>query len=126
MHLEKLVIVLKTFDEARLQRLQQYLASPYFNVPPVCGALLKRLAALHPHFTEKRMQPNLLGKKDRTLSTAAKQNNAGSNLLRAIEKFIAQEEWQKSNTQMFYQLQGFQQMQLPERLIKYGGNNLSG
>ena len=118
MHLEKLAAVLKTFDKPRLRRLKVYIHSPFFNVPSVCAVLLERLMPLHPQFEERKMRPESLGKKRHELSTLGKQQTAGSYLFRAIEKFIAQEEWQKSNTETFYKLQGLQQLPLAEEFNK--------
>ena len=118
MHLEKLAAVLKTFDKPRLRRLKVYISSPFFNVPPVCAVLLERLMPLHPQFEERKMRPESLAKKRHALSTLGKQQTAGSYLFRAIEKFMAQEEWEKSNTETFYKLQGLQQLPLAEEFNK--------
>lgn len=118
MHLEKLAAVLKTFDKQRLKRLKVYIESPFFDVLPVCGILLERLVTLHPQFDESKMQPGYIGKKDRSLSTLGKQQTAGSNLLKVIIKFMAQEEWEKSNTETFYQLKGVQQLPLADDFNK--------
>jgi hypothetical protein len=99
MHLEKVVRVLKAFDDKQLDRLEDFLASPYFKVTPAAGLLLKRLRPLHPRFPEKKLAPKVLGQKDQRINTDTKQSNAGSHLLRAIEKFLAQEQFEKKQDQ---------------------------
>lgn len=126
MHLEKLAAILKTFDTQRLKRLKVYIESPFFDVLPVCGVLLERLVTLHPQFDESKMQPAYIGKKDRSLSTLGKQQTAGSNLLKVIIKFMAQEEWEKSNTETFYQMKCVQQLPLADDFNKGCRKSLSG
>jgi hypothetical protein len=113
MHLEKLVTVLKAFDEAQLKRLKDYVNSPYFKIPPQAALLLERLIPLHPRFPEKKLDPKILGRKDQRLCTLAKQSNAGSYLLQAAKQFIAQEQWQKNENEIErLKLKGFQELSL--------------
>jgi hypothetical protein len=116
MHLQKLVEVLKKLDEEQIKRLDEYVRSPYFRVPPVCVLLLNRLMPLHPRFMETKMQWQKLGKKDITLSTIAKQRNAATGLLKAIDGFIAQEQWQLNKLEITrLKLKGYKQLQLEDK-----------
>lgn len=116
MHLQKLVEVLKKLDEEQIKRLDEYVRSPYFRVPPVCVLLLNRLMPLHPRFMETKMQWQKLGKKDVTLSTIAKQRNAATGLLKAIDGFIAQEQWQLNKLEITrLKLKGYKQLQLEDK-----------
>ncbi|HRG89802.1 MAG TPA: hypothetical protein PLW44_12330, partial [Chitinophagales bacterium] len=116
MHLQKLVEVLKKLDEEQLKRLDEYVRSPYFKVPPVCVLLLNRLMPLHPRFMETKMQWQKLGKKDVTLSTIAKQRNAATGLLKAIDGFIAQEQWQQNKSEIIHlRLKGYKLLQLDDK-----------
>ena len=116
MHLQKLVEVLKKLDEEQLKRLDEYVRSPYFKVPPVCVLLLNRLMPLHPRFMETKMQWQKLGKKDVTLSTIAKQRNAATGLLKAIDGFIAQEQWKDNENEVArMRLKGYKQLGLYEK-----------
>lgn len=116
MHLQKLVEVLKKLDEEQLKRQDEYVRSPYFKVPPVCVLLLNRLMPLHPRFMETKMQWQKLGKKDVTLSTIAKQRNAATGLLKAIDGFIAQEQWKDNENEVArMRLKGYKQLGLYEK-----------
>lgn len=116
MHLQKLVEVLKKLDEEQLKRLDEYVRSPYFKVPPVCVLLLNRLMPLHPRFMETKMQWQKLGKKDVTLSTIAKQRNAATGLLKAIDGFIAQEQWQSNKLEFIrLKLKGYKELKLDDK-----------
>ena len=120
MHLEKLVTLLKPFDRQRLKRLKEFIQSPYFGIAPGCVFLLTRLVKLHPAFPISKMNPQYIGRSIPRLSTVGKQTNAASHLLKAIELFIAQEEWQKDTTVVArYTLRGFKQMQLDEYFDKH-------
>lgn len=116
MHLQKLVEVLKKLDEEQIKRLDEYVRSPYFRIPPVCVLLLNRLMPLHPRFMETKMQWQKLGKKDVTLSTIAKQRNAATGLLKAIDGFIAQEQWELNKLESTrLKLKGYKQLQLEDK-----------
>lgn len=116
MHLQKLVEVLKQFDEEKLRRLDEYVRSPYFKVPPVCVLLLNRLMPLHPKYIESKMQWQKLGKKDATLSTIAKQRNAATGLLKAIDGFIALEQLQLNKPELVrLKLKGYKELKLEDK-----------
>lgn len=95
MYLGKVVTALSALNKKQLGRLEDYVASPYFEVPAAPQSLLAYLKGLYPAFDERKIQPDVIAKKDKTLRTEAIQKKAGSELLKAIENFMAQEEWQQ-------------------------------
>lgn len=107
---------MKQFDEEKLRRLDEYVRSAYFKVPPVCVLLLNRLMPLHPKFLESKMQWQKLGKKDATLSTIAKQRNAATGLLKAIDGFIALEQLQLNKPELIrLKLKGYKELKLEDK-----------
>jgi hypothetical protein len=94
MYLGKVVTALSALNKKQLGRLEDYVASPYFDVPQASRSLLAYLKGLYPAFDERKIQVEVIAKKDKTLRTEAIQKKAGSELLKAIENFMAQEEWQ--------------------------------
>jgi hypothetical protein len=113
MHLEKVVRVLKAFDEQQLNRLEDFLDSPYFKITPGASLLFKRLKPLYPKFQETKMDPKVLGQKDKRLSTSMKQSALGSHLLKAIEQFLAVEQWQKNEDEKTrLTITGWQELEL--------------
>lgn len=95
MYLGKVVTALSALNKKQLGRLEDYVASPYFEVPQASRSLLAYLKGLYPAFDERKIQVEVIAKKDKTLRTEAIQKKAGSELLKAIENFMAQEEWQQ-------------------------------
>lgn len=91
MHLQKLVTYLLKLDKANLKRFTEYVHSPYFKVPSSSVALFNYLASLHPKFDEKKFTPTQIAKKVRDLPSENKQAKAGSELIKALERFLATE-----------------------------------
>lgn len=92
-HLYKLVSVLKAFDKPALKRFDQYLKSPYFNVPEKAAILFDYLQKIHPEFEQRKLSPDVLAKKAKSLKKIGMQAKAGTELLGAAEKFLALENW---------------------------------
>lgn len=102
MYLGKVVTALSALNKKQLGRLEDYVASPYFEVPQASRSLLAYLKGLYPTFDERKIQVDVIAKKDKTLRTEAIQKKAGSELLKAIENFMAQEEWQQGTYDVSY------------------------
>lgn len=125
MHLYKLVKVLKSFDAARITRLQKYVSSPYFVVYPPSVSLMNYLANQHPFYTAPKISVATIAAKHKNLSTAAKQTAAGTRLMRAVEDFIAQEQWQKNKTEIKRcELQGLRELGLAHEFDKCFGKEM--
>lgn len=93
MHLQKLITHLQKLDKYQLKRFEEYVQSPYFKVPTTASLLLGYLATLHPKFEVKKFTPPQIAKKVKELSAENKQAKAGSELLKAMERFLAAERW---------------------------------
>lgn len=120
MHLSKLVTTLQALDETTFKSLRDYVHSPYFKVPTGSVTLFDYLYPLYPDFTEKKVNPDSIGAKAQNLSTPAKQSRAGSELLEAVEEFLAVEQWPKNQrAHTFNKLQAFQRFQLPQFAKSY-------
>ncbi len=119
MHLPKLIKVLQNFDHSQLRCLQKYVRSPYFQVYPPSADLLDYVAQLHPNFSAKKMNLEAIAESCENLTTYTQQVAASTRLLRTIEQFIAQEEWQKNETEvMRYQLKGTKELGMHEEFTK--------
>src|SRR4051812_33766947 len=94
MFLSKLVNVISALDKAAYKRLNDYMRSPYFRIPAASVDLFDYLDGLYPNFPELKMRPEVIGKSFKNLSTRSKAARAGSELLTAIEHFLAIEDWQ--------------------------------
>ncbi len=104
----KLVGVLKMLDEETLTRLSDYVHSPFFRVPPASVAVFDYLAELYPQFPEKKITSAHIEKLGKNLSNEQKQWRAGSELLGAVEHFIALDNWLEDKKQVeFYKFKGF-------------------
>lgn len=93
MHLQKLISHLKKLDKAHLKRFTDYVYSPYFKVPASSIALFNYLETLYPGFDEKKFTPARIAQKVKDLPSENKQAKAGSELIKALEKFLAIERW---------------------------------
>lgn len=102
MYLGKVVTALSALNKKQLGRLEDYVASPYFEISQAPRSLLAYLKGLYPGFDERKIQVEVIAKKDKTLRTEAIQKKAGSELLKAIENFMAQEEWQSGTYDVSY------------------------
>ncbi len=76
-----------------MQKLEVYLQSPYFEVPSGAALLFQYLKKQHPYYDEKKMDPAVMEKKAPALGNQKKQANAGSDLLKAVEGFLALEDF---------------------------------
>lgn len=120
MHLSKLVRVLKSFDRQQFTRLKWYLHSPYFGVYPQSLLLFDYLASRYPFFVSSKISFEKVAEQHQALRSLQQQEVAGVRLLRAIEKFIAQEAWQKNNADVKrYQLKGLKELDLPDDFDKH-------
>ncbi len=123
----KLIKVLKTFDSAQLKRLQKFAHSAYFGVYPPSVALLNYLAPLHPQFESPHITFKKVAAFHKKLSTVGLQETAGVRLLRAVEKFMAQEEWQKNPIEVKrYQLTGYKAQQLTDEFERQFEKEMKG
>lgn len=93
MHLQKLITHLQKLDKTNLKRFTEYVHSPYFKVPSASVALFNYLSALYPKFDEKKFTPAQIAKKVKELPSENKQAKAGSELIKALERFLAIERW---------------------------------
>jgi hypothetical protein len=119
MHLSKLVVVLKALDESALKEFERYAASSYFKVPSAAVELFTYLEKLYPEFQERKIQPEIIAKKTTGLPNAGKQAKAGTELLKALEDFIALRDWQSDEqSKTWHQLNAFQKLHLFEQFDK--------
>ncbi len=92
-HLSKLTSVLKQLSETEMERLETFLQSPYFDVPTGALPLFQYLSKLHPVYDEKKTAAEYIQKKAPALGNQKRQANYGSDLLKAIEHFLAVEDF---------------------------------
>ena len=119
MHLAKLIKVLQALNAPQLKKLQKYAGSPFFGVYPPSVTLLGYLAPLYPGFAAKKITVAAIAKYHGSLSTLSRQETASTRLLRAIENFIAETEWQKNESEVKrYQLSGFKELGLTDEFDK--------
>ncbi len=93
MHLQKLITHLQKLDKAYLKRFAEYVHSPYFKVPSSSAKLLDYLITLHPKFDTKKVSPTQITQKVKDLPSENKQAKAGSELMKAMDRFLATERW---------------------------------
>lgn len=93
MHLQKLITHLQKLDKAYLKRFTEYVHSPYFKVPSSSAKLLDYLVTLHPKFDAKKVSPAQITQKVKDLPSENKQAKAGSELMKAMDRFLATERW---------------------------------
>jgi hypothetical protein len=124
MFLSKLVNVISALDKASFKRLDDYLHSPYFKVPAASVDLFEYLDSLYPNFPEQKMKPEVIGKSHKNLSTRGKAARAGSELLTAVEHFLAIEDWQQQDLRVsWHQFNALQRLQLLEQYeVEYKKN----
>lgn len=79
-----------------MDRLEAFLESPYFQVPAGALPLFQYLRKLHPHYDEKKTAADYIQKKAPALGNQKRQANNGSELLKAIEHFLAVEDFASS------------------------------
>ncbi len=119
MHLSKLITTLQTLDDPSFKALRDYVRSPYFKVPTGSVTLFDYLAPLYPRFPENKITPQTIGVTSQNLSTPAKQARAGSELLEAIEDFLAVQDWQKNKrAKAINRLKAFQEIGLTAQFNK--------
>lgn len=90
-----------------MQKLEVYLQSPYFEVPAGAGVLFQYLKKQHPYYDEKKMDPAVMEKKVPALGNQKKQANAGSELLKAVEGFLALEDFMASGKMGIHKLKAY-------------------
>ena len=100
MFLSKLTNLISALDRESFKRLNDYIDSPYFKIPSASVELFRYLQALYPEFPESKMKPEIISGAAKNLSTRNKAARAGSELLTAIEHFIALEDWQKQDLRL--------------------------
>lgn len=106
-HLSKLTGTLKQLSEPELEKLAAYLQSPYFEAPAGAFLLFQYLKKFHPHYDEKKTDPAVIEKKAPALGNQKKQANAGSDLLKAVEGFLAIEDFLASGTVGIHRLKAY-------------------
>lgn len=79
-----------------MDRLESFLSSPYFQVPAGALPLFQYLRKLHPYYDEKKTAADYIQKKAPALGNQKRQANNGSELLKAIEHFLAVEDFGSS------------------------------
>jgi hypothetical protein len=113
MFLSKLINVISALDKPGYKRLQEFVSSPYFKIPQASVDLFEYLDSIYPNFPERKMSPEAMGKSYKNLSTRSKAAHAGSDLLKAIEYFLAIEDWQKQELRVsFHQYNALQRLEL--------------
>lgn len=113
MNFEKIVKLLQALSKEDMWRLESYIHSPYFSINSAPIALFDYLAGYYPDFPEKKLEPGPIAKKIKALPTEATQRTAGTRLLKAIENFVALEDWQSNETNVsWHQFHALQQLQL--------------
>jgi len=119
MHLNKLISTLKAFDGQQMKSLKSFIHSSYFKVPEGAVLMFDYLAPLHPRFAQNKVSPEMIGQTAQFLSTPAKQSRVGTELLEAVEQFIAVENWQKQRHHTaLNRLNGFKELQLVGQFTK--------
>jgi hypothetical protein len=98
-----------------MRRLAEYIHSPYFNIPSSAIEIFDYLHKVYPDFGDKKTQPAVITKKTKGLQTAAKQAKAGTELIKAIDGFLIQEQWQKQPGKMVHLVYGLKDVHLYER-----------
>ncbi len=118
-HLNKLTKVLSRLSKAQLTRLKKYLHSPYFAVYPPAVKLFDYLAPLHPAFLPHQVNIQSISAKGTGLATLQRQVAAGTRLLRAIENFLAQEQFNEKDDEITrLQFTGYRQLGLTDEAGK--------
>jgi hypothetical protein len=118
-HLSKLTTTLRQLNTTEMEKLEAYLSSPYFETSPKALTLFQYLKKLHPDFEEKKMSPAVIEKKAHGLGNQKKQANYGSDLLKAIEHFLALEDFQSSADNLSrHRLQAYKKHHLFEQFSK--------
>ncbi len=108
MHFYKLIKSLQAFDAEQIKSLQKYVRSPYFGVYPPSVLMFDYMATLHPRFPQRKITFEAIANLGESLSTLKRQETAGTRLMRCIEGFIAQEEWQKNDREVTrYRIKGY-------------------
>lgn len=119
MHLHKLISTLKALDAQQVKSLKSFIHSPYFKVPEGAVIMFDYFAPLHPRFPPNKITPEVIGQVAQFISTPAKQSRVGSELLEALEQFIAIENWQKhKHSTTLNRLSGFKELQLTGQFDK--------
>lgn len=111
MYLQKLVTVMAAMDKPSLKRLEEYIHSPYFRIQPSVVKLFDYFAEQYPRFTDKKINPEAISE-----YTNAKENRQmiiATRLIKVIYDFIALEQWQKEEKNLFLPLlQGLKELEL--------------
>lgn len=92
-HLSKLTSALRQLSQTEMEKLEAYLSSPYFDIPPGALPLFQYLRKFHPHYDEKKTDPTVIQKKAPALGNQKRQANYGSDLLKCVEHFLATEDF---------------------------------
>ncbi|HWB63504.1 MAG TPA: hypothetical protein VG603_08350 [Chitinophagales bacterium] len=119
MHLTKLVSVLKAFDEPTIKDFKEFVHCEYFKVPVSAVRLFDYLEKQYPVFRESRLNPDVIAGKVKELGAAGKQAKAGTELLKAIDNYIAMNDCRENEwNNAMHRLNGFKKLHLFEQFTK--------
>ena len=91
---------MQAMDADTFKRLNEYVHSIYFRVPAASVDLFDYLAPLYPRFPASKISAESISALGGNLSTYRKAARAGSELLQAIEFFLAFEDWHPARTRV--------------------------
>src|SRR5687768_1602697 len=113
MNFPKLVKVLQALDKERVEKLKEYIHSPYFQVRTPVQVFFDFIITWFPDFPPKKLETKFIAQKIPSLSTYNIQSITASRLLKEINFFIALEDWQhKENDVLFHQFNAMRQLQV--------------
>ncbi len=92
----------KALSLAEQKQFERFLHSPYFNVPPTALAFFTYLGEIHRAMPEKYFTPSTLARQVPLLKTVAIQDTAGSQLMKAYDKFCELRQWQQNSSETTY------------------------
>ncbi|MCW5907923.1 MAG: hypothetical protein KIS94_08705 [Chitinophagales bacterium] len=128
MYLGKLTDTLTSLNKQQIKALKVYLASPYFGTRSIAVDLFEYLYKQYPEFEDKLLSPDKIKRHVKSLYTVHIQKKAASELLKAIEHFLAIENWEQNQQAVsLYKLKALQQQHLFEsfeREYKTAGEEL--
>jgi hypothetical protein len=119
MHFYKLIKSLQALDPVQIKSLDKYVRSPYFGVYMPSVLLFEHMASLHPRFPNRKITFEAIAQLGESLNTLKRQETAATRLMRSIENFIAQEEWQKKEGEVNrYRMRGYKALGLETEFDK--------
>lgn len=114
MYLQKLVTVMTALNKSSLQKLEEYIHSPYFRVQPTVVSMFDYFMEHSPYFSDENINPKTIAKHTKS-KTKHRQELAATRLVNTIYDFIALSQWQKDEYNSFLPLiRGLKELELYE------------